>query len=597
MTKCAIYCRVSTNGQDISGQLENLPIFAENRGWEIYRIYIDDGISGCTIDDRPDFTDLLEDIVDQKFDILLAEEHDRITRDEDLAVRGFIQQTLKTNNILLCSPTEGLCDLSTFTGEVVSTIKFMMAAEERKAIKRRTHRGRMQKWKNGQRFIGQPPYGYRAIKNIDGKNTGKVKRKKEESKVVQKIFSLYTHQHYSMDDIANILTDEGTPTPSTSAGYKNKSDRWKAGQVRRILMNHAYTGVDYHNKKKKKEEWIKKEFPVIISKEQFQLAQKRRRFNKFRPKKSHYGVEDKWMVAAVFYCGECNSKMLKVKTVKKSGNIWYGYNCPWKKISEKKLRTHGRKRCIIKGVTADKTDEQIFLQIAHVLSSPNRFAEQWFKDVDKIELKTRFENLSKQVVAKEKVIKRAYRDLSRITNRKLREEFIKGADKDADDLDSLKKKLRKAEREYNAYQNKVDRLAQFEKALESSDYWSISSVITPAKGKFLQFLHSLPFKEKKRIVEAVVSPENGGKCRLRYQTPSDYIDLHEFANFSKEELNEPQTDRQPVIEMDFEMDLDKMETLITNLNKKKLLTNYDIYRNNLQAQPSPHQNPKNYLPR
>ena len=187
MTKCAIYCRVSTHGQDISGQLESLPKFAEKKGWEIYRIYIDDGISGSTIDARPDFKDLLEDIVNQNFNILLAEEHDRITRDEDLAVRGYIQQTLKANNILLWSPTEGSCDLSTFTGEVVSTIKFMMAAEERKAIKRRTQRGQMQKWQDGSRFIGKPPYGYRAILNGGGKRTGKSEIYDPEAKIVQKI--------------------------------------------------------------------------------------------------------------------------------------------------------------------------------------------------------------------------------------------------------------------------------------------------------------------------------------------------------------------------------------------------------------------------
>ena len=251
----------------------------------------------------------------------------------------------------------------------------------------------------------------------------------------------------------------------------------------------------------------------------------------------------------------------------------------------------------MKSVPADKIDERIFFQIALVLSSPNSFAEQWFKDVDKIELKTRYENLSKQVLAKEKVIKRAYSDYSKFTDRKLREEFIRGLNKDADDLDSLKKKLRKAENEYNSYQNKTDRLAQFKKALESSDYWSKGDIITQAKNKLLQFLYSLPFKEKKRIVEAVVSPESGGKCRLRYQTPSDYIDEHEFANFSKEELSEPQIDRQPVIYMDFDMDLDKIETLITNLNKKKLLINYDYDHNNLREQHLLRQNQGSYPPR
>ena len=325
-----------------------------------------------------------------------------------------------------------------------------------------------------------------------------------------------------------------------------------------------------------KEEWIKKEFPPIISEEQFELAQKKRRFNKLRSKKKHYGVDDKWMAESVVYCGECGAKFMKKKYVNKSGYIWYGYYCPWKGISEKKLRIYGRKRCIMRSFKADTIDEIIFFEITHALSTPQDFAKHWFKDVDKNELKANFENLSKQVVAKEKIIKRAYQDLSKIKNHKLREEFIKGADKDADEFDSLKKKLRKAENEYNSYQNKTDRLAKFEKALKNSNYFTISDVVTPIKGELLHFLDNLPFNEKKRIVEAVIAPENGGKCKVRYQRGVDYMDFHEFADYSNEELNEPQMDRdrEPVIEMHFEMDLDRVEALITNLDRKKLLNNH-----------------------
>jgi len=156
--KCKIYCRVSGGSQDIKGQLESLPKFAKSQGWEICGIYCDDGISGSTISERPDFQQLLYEMDDRKFDILLVEAHDRITRSEDLAERGLIMQTLKENNISLCSPTEGICDLGTMGGEIIAQIKLMQAAEERKAIRRRTRRGKIRKGKMGVPTTGKLPF-------------------------------------------------------------------------------------------------------------------------------------------------------------------------------------------------------------------------------------------------------------------------------------------------------------------------------------------------------------------------------------------------------------------------------------------------------
>jgi len=576
MTKCAIYCRVSTSGQDISSQLELLVKYAEDQSLEMVDTFIDDGISGAApIEDKPDFLRLFEAIVNQDFDILLVEEHDRITKDDDSVVYATIIEKLKENNIQLWSPSEGICDLSTFSGRLVSHIKFMMGAEERLKIKRRTHRGRMQKWKNGSCYIGNVPFGYRAIRQ-NGKRTGKVEKYKPESKIVKKIFSLYTDHNYSMDDVANILIDEGIPTPSVSKGAKNRIDHWLTSTVRNILIRESYTGVAFFNKKSPRDKWVKKEFPPIISKKQFDLVQKRIKFNKQKSKKKYYGLEEKWLVDHVLYCAECGAKMAKKKNVKKeSGKIYVSYICEFKNMSAKKLKNFGRERCIMKSVSADKIDKEIFFKISQVLSNPSQFAEQWLKNIDKVEQKTKFENLSKQVAQKEKTIKRAYRDLAKITNRKLRDEFIKGAEKDANELDSLKKRLRKAEQDYNLYQTKFDRLAQFKKAMKKSVKAEQLKTRLATQEEFMQFLYDLPFKEKKRIVEAVIAPENWGRCHLRYQTPDDMTSYYD--RISKKLSTMPLIDLEPVIEMDFEMDLDKIEALITGLNRKNLLSNSGLY--------------------
>jgi hypothetical protein len=278
----------------------------------------------------------------------------------------------------------------------------------------------------------------------------------------------------------------------------------------------------------------------------------------------------------VLYCAECGAKMGKIKNIKENDKVWCGYGCPWKITSTKRLQAHGRERCIMKSISADKIDKEIFFKIAQVLSNPSRFAEQWLKDIDKVELKTAFENLSKQVAGKEKIIKSAYKDLAKITNQKLRVEFIKGAEKDANELDSLKKRLRKVEQDYNLFQNKIDRLAQFKKAMKNTVSAEQLKTRLATQKEFRRFLYDLPFKEKKRIIEAVIAPENGGGCHLRYQTVDDMASASDYETFriSKKLSIMPLTDLEPVIEIDFEMDLDKVQALITGLNRKKLLSNH-----------------------
>jgi hypothetical protein len=71
------------------------------------------------------------------------------------------------------------------------------------------------------------------------------------------------------------------------------------------------------------------------------------------------------------------------------------------------------------------------------------------------------------------------------------------------------------------------------------------------------------------LIEAVISVETGGKCLIRYITPFDIVDnIHDVP---KEQLNEPLLDRDPIVECLFNIDLNRIEVLISGLNKKGLL--------------------------
>lgn len=82
--KCAVYVRVSTKKQkeegiSIEAQLNALNEFIKKRKWKLYKKYVDQGHSGCTLR-RPHFRLLLEDALEKKFDVILVYKLDRFSR-------------------------------------------------------------------------------------------------------------------------------------------------------------------------------------------------------------------------------------------------------------------------------------------------------------------------------------------------------------------------------------------------------------------------------------------------------------------------------------------------------------------------------------
>ena len=82
--KVSIYIRVSTEDQAREGyslevQKEYLEAFAMREGYEIFKVYCDEGISGYETR-RPALQELLLDAKAKKFDLVLAHKIDRFSR-------------------------------------------------------------------------------------------------------------------------------------------------------------------------------------------------------------------------------------------------------------------------------------------------------------------------------------------------------------------------------------------------------------------------------------------------------------------------------------------------------------------------------------
>lgn len=80
--KAVIYCRVANESQfAIDRQKNILELYCEMKGYELYRIYIDNGYSANSF--RPDYDLMLRELKQKKFDVIITLNMDRLNRSFD----------------------------------------------------------------------------------------------------------------------------------------------------------------------------------------------------------------------------------------------------------------------------------------------------------------------------------------------------------------------------------------------------------------------------------------------------------------------------------------------------------------------------------
>ena len=85
MPKVAFYARYSTDNQrvaSIADQFRVCPQHAEKQGWQVTEEYSDQAISGSTLILRPGVQSLIADAHRGRFEYVLAEALDRLSRDQ-----------------------------------------------------------------------------------------------------------------------------------------------------------------------------------------------------------------------------------------------------------------------------------------------------------------------------------------------------------------------------------------------------------------------------------------------------------------------------------------------------------------------------------
>lgn len=226
--RCALYPRVSTeeqflNGLSLDAQHKDLTEYANRMGYEIVGIYPDEGISARKpVSKRPALLRLLEDVKQDKIDIILVTKLDRWFR--NIKEYQTTEEILQAHNCHWKTIYEEY-DTSTANGQMVVNIMLAVAQNECDRTSERIKTVFEHKKRNQEHLNGPVPFGY--------KNVNKHLVKDETcTHIVEDIFRYYFTCFSKRATIAYTLDRYGESSPSRY-------------QIDRMLANEIYAGMRY----------------------------------------------------------------------------------------------------------------------------------------------------------------------------------------------------------------------------------------------------------------------------------------------------------------------------------------------------------------
>ncbi|GBR29247.1 DNA resolvase [Acetobacter orleanensis NRIC 0473] len=234
--KVALYARYSSDNQrdaSIEDQLRICRTYAEQQGWTIVDSYSDRAISGASLI-RPGIQELITDANTDRFQILLTEAMDRLSRDqEDIA--GLFKRMLFAN-VKIVTLSEG--EITPLHIGLTGTMNALYLKELANKT-RRGLRGRVEQGKSG----GGLCYGYDVVKQRDshGETTcGERAINEKQAQIVRWVFREYVDGK-SPKAIALFLNAEGHRGPLSEA-WSPSTLNGNRERGTGILNNELYIG-------------------------------------------------------------------------------------------------------------------------------------------------------------------------------------------------------------------------------------------------------------------------------------------------------------------------------------------------------------------
>ena len=305
-----IYIRVSTEDQSRKGfslgeQKEKLEALCKYKGYEIFKIYEDAGISAKDMEHRPSFQEMLKDMRNGNINYIVAYKLDRVTRSvKDL--EALISELEEHECFLVCDKDD--VNTSNANGRFFIRMLTVLSQLEIEIVSERTKFGMSGAIKAGH-LPGTCPLGYYRDKDK------KVRLDDYSKKVVRRIFDMYL-EGKSYYQIATILDEEKVLYP--------EKKQWKDATIKQIINNRIYVGDYIRNKTTKDQsKMIVYENVVdpIITREEWEEVQKQKEVNK-----QSFCRDRVYIFFQKLICPKCGKLMLCKGSGGKKKKYMY-YNC------------------------------------------------------------------------------------------------------------------------------------------------------------------------------------------------------------------------------------------------------------------------------
>ena len=370
-----LYIRVSTEDQAREGfslpeQEKRLRAMCEYKGYEIYKLYKDAGISAKTGNTRPAFEELLQDIRDKKCNTIVVLKLDRLTRSV-FDLEG-IMNFLEENNAYLDCANEEI-NTTNSSGKMVARLLTTVSQNEIERTSERTKFGLSGAIKEGH-IPARAPLGY---KHIDKKLVPDPLTKD----IVIRIYNLY-FEGKSYYNIATIFNEEQV------LGKTN----WKDTGILRIISNEVYKGDYVHGKRTKHPTYYKDVVEPIISKEMWENCQVQKKKNQ-----KNYMRTQTYIFLQKLRCPKCGRILAGGASHKIKSDKWYFY-----------YRCENCKN----NIHEDKIEDKIKVLLADILEYDN-IVNEFFLPVLKSKIDNPKEQLEKELKSlnnKRDRIRKAYID-------------------------------------------------------------------------------------------------------------------------------------------------------------------------------------------
>ena len=303
----------------IGNQKKLLTKVAKEKGYTNLVHFLDDGISGVTMD-RPGFVEMIQQLEQGRAAAVFVKDLSRLGRNY-IEVGRLTEEFFPEHDIRLVAVSDNI-DTAEGENELAPIRNLFNEWYARDISKKRRISNKIKG--NAGEPMGQPPYGY--IKDPDNPKRWIVDD--EAAQVVRRIYSM-TLEGYGTEQIAAQLEKDEILTPRAywlkkgikrpGKGKQQPATKWNSSTVTKILSLQEYCGdilnfktysKSYKNKKRlenDRENWVifKDVHEPIIERSVFEQVQQKR--GKIRKRRTNEGEHN--MFSGLLVCADCGCNL------------------------------------------------------------------------------------------------------------------------------------------------------------------------------------------------------------------------------------------------------------------------------------------------